>query len=290
MKAISRIFIILALISLLAGCVSKVERDITFNGMEKDNSTTATDSASDKTGFGTDEKDRKQDSGENNEVYTFMAQVIENNGSVIVTPAQDSNEIKSSDRIAVTVADDAIKGQNGSNIDRNELKPGDLVKISYDGGIRESYPAQISASLIELCGRNILINGYIALIDDIYKEDQGLNDGITIMTLNTQGWSGLTDIDKEIIFSLLKDSYGLDILEATFNELEEQGLIDKERLYFEKGILIIIKNFNYDDKKQTISCSIEKWRSGLGAIGSSNVTGEYKNGRWEISKSNIYVA
>lgn len=272
MKGISRIIIVMILMSLLAGCGSKVERDITSTGLEEDNSKiTNVDNGSDK-------------------INTFMAQVIENGSTILVTPAKDSIELKSSDRIAVTVADDAIKGLDGNSIDRQELKPGDLVRISYSGGIRESYPAQISASLIELTGRNILIDAYIAMINDIYKEDPGLNDNITMMALNTLGWSGLSDIDKEIIFSLLKASYGLEILEATYDELVKQGLIDEEMLYFEKGILIIIKNFNYDEEKQAISCSIEKWRSGKGAIGSNNVTAEYKDGKWEISKTNIYMA
>lgn len=293
MKRISRIIIVMILMSLLAGCGSKVERDITSTGLDEDNNQiTNAHNGSDKAGLDSTLKDgnNSDDGSINNEIYTFMAQVIENGSTILVAPAQDSNELKSSDRIAVTVADDAIKGQNGNSIDRQELKPGDLVRISYNGGIRESYPAQISASLIELTGRNILIDAYIALIDDIYKEDPGLNGNISMMALNTLGWSDLTDIDKEIIFSLLKASYGLEILEATYDELVKQGLIDEEMLYFEKGILIIIKNFNYDEEKQAISCSIEKWRSGKGAIGSNNVTAEYKDGKWEISKTNIYMA
>lgn len=285
MKGITgRIIIVLALLSLLAGCGSKVERDITGTG---DNSV-ASGGSTDK--GGEEIKAGNENKNDNNELYIFIAQVIESGSTILVTPTQDSNELRTSDRIAVTVADDAIKGLDGSIIDRQELKPGDLVRISYSGGIRESYPAQLSASLVELTGRNILIDAYIALIDDIYNEDPGLNDGITMMALNTLGWSSVSDIDKEIIFSLLKTSYGLDIVEGTFDELAKQGLIDEEKLYFEKGILIVIKNFEYNEKKKSISCSIEKWRSGLGAAGSEQVTAEYRDGKWIITKSDMYIA
>lgn len=284
-KVTARVILMLAILTFLAGCGSKVERDIT--GSWDNDRSIASGSSTDK---GSEDKKAGSDSKNDNGLYSFMAQVIENSSSLLVSPAPDSNEIKSSDRIIVSVADDAIKGLDGSMIKRQELKPGDLVRISYDGGIRESYPAQLSASLVELTGRNIVIDAYIALIDDIYNEDPGLNEGITIMALNTLGWNDVRDIDKEIIFSLLKESYGLEIIEGTFVELAEQGLIDKDELYFEKGILIAISNFKYNEKDKSISCSIEKWRGGLGAIGSEKVTAEYRDGKWIITKSDLYIA
>ena len=246
-KVTARVILMLAILTFLAGCGSKVERDIT--GSWDNDRSIASGSSTDK---GSEDKKAGSDSKNDNGLYSFMAQVIENSSSLLVSPTPDSSEIKSSDRIIVSVADDAIKGLDGSMIKRQELKPGDLVRISYDGGIRESYPAQLSASLVELTGRNIVIDAYIALIDDIYNEDPGLNEGITIMALNTLGWNDVRDIDKEIIFSLLKESYGLEIIEGTFVELAEQGLIDKDELYFEKGILIAISNFKYNEKDKKI--------------------------------------
>ena len=222
--------------------------------------------------------------------YVFVAQVIDSSNRLLVAPDKDSNEIKSADKIAVGLTDGLILGLNGESLSKEELKAGDLVKITYDGIIRESYPAQITASLIEITGRNILIDGYIALIDDIYNEDTGLNGDITMIALDTSEWTDLTDIDKEIIFQSLKALYELDIIEGTFEELSDQGLIDRDKLYFPDGILISIKNINYNEKKKTINCSIEKWRSGLGAIGSDDVKAEYKDGQWLITKSAMWIS
>lgn len=110
------------------------------------------------TTFKNDNIDDSQDVADTG-IYTFDAQVIESGTSILVAPDKDSNEIKSSDKIAVSIDDGAITGQNGEHIAKDELKAGDLIKITYNGEIRESYPAQITASLIELTGRKIIIDG-----------------------------------------------------------------------------------------------------------------------------------
>jgi hypothetical protein len=293
-KIINRSIIILAVCTLFAGCGTIDKTGNTYNdksgitdtGTDNNNSDTGTDNGN--SDEGTD--DGNSDNSDNNEIYTFEAQVIDSSTSILVTPDKNSNEIKSSDKITVSIDDDAITGAEGKSIAKEELKAGDLVKITYNGVILESYPAQITASAVEVAGRNIIIDGYIALIDDIYNEDPGLNGDITTVALDTTEWIGLSAIDKEIILQSMKDSYGLDIIEGTYDELSEQGLIDKEKLYFPKGILISIKNINYNEKDKIITCSIKKWRSGLGAIGSDDVTAEYKDGQWIVTKSNMWIS
>ena len=65
-------------------------------------------------------------------MVTFQASVIEmNDDSIIVKPVDGSLELNSSDKFHVL---------NKENI---ELQIGDLVEISYNGEIMESYPAQL---------------------------------------------------------------------------------------------------------------------------------------------------
>lgn len=65
-------------------------------------------------------------------IVTFQASVIEmNDDSIIVKPVDGSLELNSSDKFHVL---------NKENI---ELQIGDLVEISYNGEIMESYPAQL---------------------------------------------------------------------------------------------------------------------------------------------------
>ena len=69
-------------------------------------------------------------------VHSFIATVLEINGStVLVEPVENEIERKSSDRISFGIQDLA-------DID---AEVGSVVKVSYTGGIMETYPAQIHA-------------------------------------------------------------------------------------------------------------------------------------------------
>ena len=82
---------------------------------------------------------------DNIEQVTFNAVVIENNGtSLLVNPVEGSSELNSSDKIVVRVPVD-----NATLKDLSEFTVGSIVKITYDGMIMESYPAQINAYKVE---------------------------------------------------------------------------------------------------------------------------------------------
>ena len=67
---------------------------------------------------------------------TFLATILEiNNQTYLVEPVVGSNELKSSDQIIVP-----MKNMSPSP----EPKVGDVIEITYDGSIAESYPAQIT--------------------------------------------------------------------------------------------------------------------------------------------------
>ncbi len=223
-------------------------------------------------------------------VYSFEAEVMEAGDYLLVTPEEESNEFRSSDKISVGSNDAVITNNEGEKITVQELKPGDILKITYNGIILESYPAQIGASAIEVIGHNILIDGYLSIIDDIWQEDSGLNSEIEMITLDTTGWIELSDTQKEIILANMKKTYGVEIVVGTFDELAEQGIIDKENLYFENGVHIAITNMQYDEKDEKITYSISKWRSGLGAVGSDGATAEYKDSNWIITKGSMWIS
>lgn len=76
--------------------------------------------------------------------YEFIGEIIEvNENFVIVKPDSNSVEIKSSDKIMVNI----IRPTNGTN---DFYVVGNKIKITYNGNIMETYPAQINASKIEL--------------------------------------------------------------------------------------------------------------------------------------------
>ena len=244
-------------------------------------------------GCGTLEEDtgvKKAPIDQNKEQYSFRAEVLESGASLLVTPSKDSNEAKSSDKISVGQNDATIVDESGEAMTMDQLKVGDILVITYNGMIAESYPAQIGADRIERVDHDNLLDGYLALIDDIYQVDEGLNSEIDTIAFDTSEWIELTKTLKELIFQKVKETYGYEVIEGTFEELKEQGLIDEDNLYFPKGILIKITKMEYDKDKEEITCSIEKWRSGLGAIGAEEVTATLKDGKWSITKEGNWIS
>lgn len=83
--------------------------------------------------------------GETINKVSFNAIVLENYGnSILVNPLEGSPELNSSDKIVVRVPVD-----NAALKDLSEFTVGSKVKITYDGMIMESYPAQINAYNVE---------------------------------------------------------------------------------------------------------------------------------------------
>ena len=78
------------------------------------------------------------------EQHQFLGTIIEaHNNYIIVKPDEGTNERKSSDKIKMSID----RPTNGIN---DFYVKGNKVKITYNGVIMESYPAQISAINIEL--------------------------------------------------------------------------------------------------------------------------------------------
>ncbi len=89
------------------------------------------------------ENDKANDASQ--DAVIFTATVLENNKtSLLVEPNQGEDELKSSDKIIVRVPQDGAVLK-----DLSEFKQNSSVKITYNGTIMESYPAQINAYNVE---------------------------------------------------------------------------------------------------------------------------------------------
>ncbi|WP_313132087.1 DUF3221 domain-containing protein [Anaerocolumna sp.] len=221
--------------------------------------------------------------------YVFNAVVIDNDNGLLVRPDVDSNEFKSSDKISVGTNNTIIYDENKKKVDLDEVQIGDSIKITYNGIIMESYPAQIAAEYINILESNLLISGYITIIDEIYKEDSGLNNDIGMIALNLTEIENLSEEDKEILLMKLYNTYGLEVKESTYEQLLKEGLITEKGFYFPSGILITISNSEYNESKKTLNYDIKKWRSGLGAVGYKGKA-EFNGEKWIISKENMWMS
>jgi len=277
-KIIKLIAVTLIFAFIIGGC--GIKDDTTDNGNTNGNGNTADNG---------DESD-DEDTSDIDSNQVFKAEIIETGDSLLITPDEDSNEFRSSDKISVSINDAKLLNVDGEGITKEDFKVGDIIEVTYNGAILESYPAQISASSIKLVDHNILIEGYLALIDDLYNEDEALNSEIKMIAFDTTEWVDLTGIEKEIIFTKVKEIYGYEVVEGTYEELGKEGIIDTENLLFPEGILISFSDMKYDKEKSRITCATKKWRSGLGAIGSEDVTAKYKDGEWSITKEGMWIS
>lgn len=160
---------------------------------------------------------------------------------------------------------------------------------SYRVYIPEGQP--LPDVLSKLAGRKGgKLSCYLAIIDDIYAEDPGLNGDIEMIALNTAKMD-LTEEERQALLEGVMARYPeLDVIDSTYEKLKEDGMIDEENLYFEKGILITIEDQEYKEEEGIFTFAVDKWRSGLGAIGSDDARAEWKGGMWVITKENIWIS
>lgn len=220
----------------------------------------------------------------------FQGEVLQNDDILLVAPDKNSNEFKSSDKIVVRLDASEIFDSKGNSIKSDTIKVGDMLEITYNGVILESYPAQIGALKVKVLEGNPVVDAYLAMIDDIYKVDSGLNGDISIIALNTKDWTGLNEKEKLFIFDKVKEKYQVEVIESDFDDLKSKGYIDDELFYFKDGILITISKVKINPEKTEITYGIEKWRSGDGAIGTDQATAKFKDGQWVIQNENMWIS
>lgn len=105
---------------------------------------------------------------------------------------------------------------------------------------------------------------YRQALFDLMETDEGLNGGARYLGVDLSGAANLTGGEKLALQYLLEQRYGLSVLPGTFDELCEQGYIDRDALYWEDGVLLRVALV--EDGTDTFRFDAEKWRSGLGAI------------------------
>lgn len=162
-----------------------------------------------------DEPNSNLEQNNNLDKVVFEAQVLEvYEKSIMVKPAEGSAESKSSDKITLGISD--------INVDF-DISVGQTVKITYDGIILESYPAQIHSvySIEKVETQNSISNG-IADLDNRQEEW-----GVILSTKDVTS-SGLTIVCEQTggvnVSELNTGSY------YTIQKLTNTGFVDVEYL------------------------------------------------------------
>ncbi|NLK86783.1 MAG: hypothetical protein GX279_04735 [Clostridiaceae bacterium] len=170
--------------------------------------------------------------------------------------------------------------KNSVSADIDELKTGMIVDIHYDGAVMESFPMQLGGiGSIHIREEGDDIAGlYMQVIKDLYKVDPGLNSDIQRLAFDLNGAPNLTETEKTALVYLAGNEFGLETLRGTFEELREQGYIDKDLLAFETGLLYTIEVKSQEEDSFVFDA--RKWRGGDGAYYFLNCTAKKGKDGW----------
>lgn len=125
----------------------------------------------------------------------------------------------------------------------------------------------------------------LEVLEDLWNVDSGLNGGISQIGIDLSGLTHLTEEEKESVMNVFASKHNLPYIAGTWEELCEQGYIDKENLYWEDGLFFSIKTTEVNDFiLDSTTFDAQKWRSGLGAYFFSQCTARKKlNGKWSYT-------
>lgn len=160
------------------------------------------------------------------------------------------------------------------------LRPGMTVQVGYDGYVRETYPGQITAKYLTAEAYDGgLISLYLDALEDLYGQDDGMNDSCTYFGFDLSGAPGLTPAEQQAVGWVFAASQGCEPLFGTIEELGREGYINMEGLYWEDGLHFTLRADGPAEDCFTLDCT--KWKSGTGAIGYQQAVGK-KDGLWTM--------
>ncbi|MFS0877347.1 peptide ABC transporter substrate-binding protein [Solibacillus isronensis] len=122
---------------------------------------------------------------------------------------------------------------------------------------------------------------YSIALDSIMKEDEGLNSNMQYIAIDMSNFEEVDESDKKEILNYFKEKYKVEVMDATFEQLEEKGLYNSDMMSLDGVLLKIEKvDFKFNNK---ILFEGSKYRSGLGAIG-VEVKVHYQDNKWKAKE------
>lgn len=176
-----------------------------------------------------------------------------------------------------------LNDENGKTIEASAIVPGMIVDVAFGGVILEIYPCSLeSPTALKVVERgDDLVGLYQTVLDDLYETDPGLNSGITMMAFDLSEVTNLSPSEKMALMYVMGGNHQIETISGTFDELCEQSYIDREQLYFEKGLLFSISNVQAGNTSFTFDA--QKWRGGLGAYFFNDCTAKKAGGNWSYT-------
>ena len=187
------------------------------------------------------------------------------------------------------VGEDTVITVDGQPAQEEDLKPGMLLTITWNGMVAESYPGQLgpvyalsadSGDTDDRCGL------YLRVLEDLWETDPALNTDLEELALDLSGLTDLSESEKAALVWQFGNSHGLMPVTATWEELVEEGRIEGEALTWNgKGCLFTLAGSAEE------GFSAEKWASGLGAYFFNDCTAQKAaDGAWTYEVGSQAIA
>ena len=124
---------------------------------------------------------------------------------------------------------------------------------------------------------------YTVALNSIMEEDQGLNRDMAFIAIDMSN-NDIDESSKENILNYFEETYKVEVMDATFEQLKEMGLYNPDTTALD-GVLLEITKVEFQSNN-TILLEVSKFRSGLGAIG-VEVKVHYKENKWQTVEVNL---
>lgn len=167
---------------------------------------------------------------------------------------------------------------------------GKRAEVTFGGTVAECFPG-IPGGVTRVRAVDGDLSPFVLyrqVLFDLMETDDGLNGGARYLGVDLSGAANLTGGEKLALQYLLEQQYGLSVLPGTFDELCEQGYIDRDALYWEDGVLLRVALV--EDGTDTFRFDAEKWRSGLGAIYWTDCTAARGADGWTYEVGGLAIA
>ncbi len=125
---------------------------------------------------------------------------------------------------------------------------------------------------------------YRIALDSVMEMDKALEHDMEFIAIDMSHFSDVSDGDKKEILNYFEDKYNIEVMDNTFEELEEKGFYHPETTSLD-GVLLKIEKVEYRFNK-TVFFEGSKYRSGLGAVGVEG-TVHFKDGNWKVKEANM---
>lgn len=119
---------------------------------------------------------------------------------------------------------------------------------------------------------------YSVALDSIIKQDEALSSDMKYIAIDMSNFKNVNENDKKEILDYFKEKYKVEVMDATFEQLQQKGLFNPDTMTLD-GVLLRIKKVEFKINNN-IFFEGSKYRSGDGAIG-VEVTVHYKENQWK---------